>query len=137
MSAAEKDINTALSSRLPNVQTDGAPPIAWENTQYTAAVGELYLRENFLPNLKNAVGIEHASADDYEGIYQVTVVDGRGDRRFDAQEHARLVALNYPRGGEYTYNGVTVKITRTVINAPFTDENQFFIPVSIYWRAIV
>lgn len=135
MSAAEKDINTALSSRLALIQVAGSPPIAWENTIYSPTAGTIYLRENFLPNMKDPVGISHASTDDYEGIYQVTVIADRGTRRFDAQEQARLVALHFPRGGEYTYNGVMTKITKTVINSPLIIDNQFAIPISIYWRA--
>jgi hypothetical protein len=75
MSAAEKDINTALSVRLAEIQTAGVPPIAYENAEYTPVEGTLYLRESFLPNIKDAVGVAHTSADDYEGLYQVSVMD--------------------------------------------------------------
>jgi hypothetical protein len=98
---------------LAEIQTAGVPPIAYENAEYTPVEGTLYLRESFLPNIKDAVGVAHTSADDYEGLYQVSVMDGRGDRRFAAQEQARLISLHFPRGAEYTYNGVTVKITGT------------------------
>ena len=54
MSAAEKDINTALSVRLAEIQTAGVPPIAYENAEYTPVEGTLYLREAFLPNIKDA-----------------------------------------------------------------------------------
>lgn len=137
MSAAEKDINTALSVRLTAIQTAGNPPIAYENTPYEPTEGTLYLRENFIPNIKDPVGIAHASSDDYEGIYQVTVADGRGDRRFDAQEQARLVSAHFPRGAEYTYNGVTVKITKTRVNGAVVEDNWYNIPVTIEWRALV
>ena len=137
MSAAEKDINTALSVRLAELQTAGVPPIAWENAEYTPVEGTLYLRESFLPNIKDAVGVAHTSADDYEGLYQVSVMDGRGDRRFDAQEQARLISLHFPRGAEYTYNGVTVKITGTRLASAITEDGWFQIPVTISWRALV
>jgi len=137
MSAAEKDINTALSVRLAELQTAGVPPIAWENAEYTPVEGTLYLRESFLPNIKDAVGVAHTSADDYEGLYQVSVMDGRGDRRFDAQEQARLISLHFPRGAEYTYNGVTVKITGTRLASAITEDGWYQIPVTISWRALV
>lgn len=137
MSAAEKDINTALSVRLAELQTAGVPPIAYENAEYTPVEGTLYLRESFLPNIKDAVGVAHTSADDYEGLYQVSVMDGRGDRRFDAQEQARLISLHFPRGAEYTYNGVTVKITGTRLASAITEEGWYQIPVTISWRALV
>ena len=137
MSAAEKDINTALSVRLAELQTAGVPPIAWENAEYTPVEGTLYLRESFLPNIKDAVGVAHTSADDYEGLYQVSVMDGRGDRRFDAQEQARLISLHFPRGAEYTYNGVTVKITGTRLASAITGDGWYQIPVTISWRALV
>jgi len=137
MSAAEKDINTALSVRLAELQTAGVPPIAWENAEYTPVEGSLYLRESFLPNIKDAVGVAHTSADDYEGLYQVSVMDGRGDRRFDAQEQARLISLHFPRGAEYTYNGVTVKITGTRLASAITEDGWYQIPVTISWRALV
>ena len=113
------------------------PPIAYENAEYTPAEGTLYLRESFLPNIKDAVGVAHTSADDYEGLYQVSVMDGRGDRRFDAQEQARLISLHFPRGAEYTYNGVTVKITGTRLASAITEEGWYQIPVTISWRALV
>lgn len=137
MSAAEKDINTALSVRLAELQTAGVPPVAWENAEYTPVEGTLYLRESFLPNIKDAVGVAHTSADDYEGLYQVSVMDGRGDRRFDAQEQARLISLHFPRGAEYTYNGVTVKITGTRLASAITGDGWYQIPVTISWRALV
>lgn len=137
MSAAEKDINTALSVRLAELQTAGVPPIAYENAEYTPVEGSLYLRESFLPNIKDAVGVAHTSADDYEGLYQVSVMDGRGDRRFDAQEQARLISLHFPRGAEYTYNGVTVKITGTRLASAITEDGWYQIPVTISWRALV
>ena len=137
MSAAEKDINTALSVRLAELQTAGVPPIAYENAEYTPVEGTLYLRESFLPNIKDAVGVAHTSADDYEGLYQVSVMDGRGDRRFDAQEQARLISLHFPRGAEYTYNGVMVKITGTRLASAITEDGWYQIPVTISWRALV
>lgn len=137
MSAAEKDINTALSVRLAELQTAGVPPIAYENAEYAPVEGALYLRESFLPNIKDAVGVAHTSADDYEGLYQVSVMDGRGDRRFDAQEQARLISLHFPRGAEYTYNGVKVKITGTRLASAITEDGWYQIPVTISWRAIV
>ena len=137
MSAAEKDINTALSVRLAEIQTAGVPPVAYENAEYTPVEGTLYLRESFLPNIKDAVGVAHTSADDYEGLYQVSVMDGRGDRRFDAQEQARLISLHFPRGAEYTYNGVTVKITGTRLASAITEGGWYQIPVTISWRALV
>ena len=147
MSAAEKDINTALSVRLTEIQTAGVPPIAYENAEYTPVEGTLYLQELFLPNIKDAVGIAHTSADDYEGLYQVSVMAGRGDRRFAAQEQARLISLHFPRGAEYTYNGVKVKITKTSISQSIIEttsigsfsgrDNWYSVPVTIEWRAIV
>ena len=137
MSAAEKDINTALSARLAEFQTTGEPPVAWENAPYTPEAGSLFLAEAFLPNVKDPVGLSHASADDYEGLYQISVADGRGDRRFDAQDQARLLSLHFPRGAEYVYNGVTVKITGSRIASAITDDGWFTIPLTISWRAIV
>lgn len=137
MSAAEKDINTALSSRLAAFQTAGSPPVAWENAEYTPVHGTLYLRENFLPNIKDQVGLEDSSTDDYEGIYQVTVVDWRGNRRFDAQEQARLISLHFPRGAEYTYNGVKVRITSSSSAVASTENDNYQIPINVQWRAFV
>ena len=137
MSASEKDINTALSVRLAQIQATGVPPIAWENAEYTPITGTLYLAESFLPNIKDAVGIAHTSADDYEGLYQVSVIASRGDRRFDAQEQARLISLHFPRGAEYTYNSITVKITGTRISSAITNDGWYQIPVTVSWRAIV
>jgi hypothetical protein len=64
-------------------------------------------------------------------------MDGRGDRRFDAQEQARLISLHFPRGAEYTYNGVTVKITGTRLASAITEDGWYQIPVTISWRALV
>lgn len=137
MSAAEKDINTALSVRLTEIQSAGVPAIAYENAPFTPTEGTLYLREDFIPNIKDAVGIAHTSADDYEGLYQVTVLSARGGRRFDGQEQARLVSAHFPRGAEYTYNAVKVKITSSQVGSPIQDEDRYAIPVTISWRALV
>ena len=137
MSAAEKDINTALSVRLAELQTAGVPPIAYENAEYTPVEGTLYLRESFLPNIKDAVGVAHTSADDYEGLYQVSVMDGRGDRRFDAQEQARLISLHFPRGAEYTYNGVKVKRTGARLESAITEDGWHHLPLTRRLRAHV
>tara|TARA_R110000772_G_scaffold9385_1_gene30846 strand:- start:7789 stop:8202 length:414 start_codon:yes stop_codon:yes gene_type:complete len=136
MSVAEKDINTALSVRLKQIQVAGSPPVAWENAPYTPVENTLYLEETFIPNIKNQVGIENSSTDDYEGIYQVLIKDTRGARRFGAQEQAKLVAEHFPRGAEYTQNSVTVKITTVQIAQGLTDNNTYNVPVSIYWRAL-
>jgi len=134
--SAEKDINTALSVRLKQIQVADLPPIAWENAPYTPIENTLYLQENFIPNIKNQVGLENSSTDDYEGIYQVLVRDTRGARRFNAQEQARLVAEHYPRGAEYTHNSVVVKIVRAQIAQGISDENTYNVPVSVYWRSL-
>ena len=121
--------------RLNAFQTAGEPPIAYENTPYEPTEGSLYLQDAFLPNIKAIVGVLSARSDDYEGIYQITVADGRGDRRFDAQEQARLLSLHFPRGAEYTYNGVTVKIVQTRVNGAVIEDNWYNIPVTVEWRA--
>jgi hypothetical protein len=137
MSAAEKDINTALSVRLAEFQTAGEPPIAYENAAFTPVDGVLYLLETFIPNIKDQLGLGHSSADDYEGFYQITVNDSRSNRRFTAQEQARLLMLHFPRGAEYTFNGVKVKITSARVSQGITQEGWYSVPVTIEWRAIV
>ena len=137
MSAAEKDINTALSVRLQAIQSEGLPAIAYENAAFTPTTGTLYLRENFLPNIKDPVGIAHSGADDYEGLYQVTVLSARGERRFEGQEQARLVSAHFPRGAEYTYNSIRVKVTSSRVGSPVQIEDRYSVPVTIEWRAIV
>ncbi|MDG0980238.1 MAG: phage tail terminator-like protein [Halieaceae bacterium] len=137
MSAAEKDINTALSVRLAEFQTAGEPPIAYENAAFTPVDGVLYLLETFIPNIKDQLGLGHSSADDYEGFYQITVNDSRSNRRFTAQEQARLLMLHFPRGAEYTFNSVKVKITSARVSQGITKEGWYSVPVTIEWRAIV
>ncbi len=136
MSVSEKDINTALSSRLQEIQNAGVPPIAWENAPYTPTTDVLYLQETFMPNIKSPVGIENSSVDDYQGMYQVLVVDTRGNRRFAAQEQARLLAVHFPRGGTATYNGVSVEITGSRIQQGFSEQNNYYVPVTVTWRAL-
>ena len=137
MSSAEKDINTALSSRLQEFQTAGQPPIAYENAAFTPEDGVLYLLEAFIPNIKDPVGLSHSSADDYEGLYQITVNDSRSNRRFTAKEQARLLMLHFPRGAEYTFNAVKVKIVSASMAQGITEEGWYSVPVTISWRAIV
>jgi len=136
MSVAEKDINTALSVRLKQIQVADVPPIAWENAPYTPVANTLYLEETFIPNIKNQVGLENSSTDDYEGIYQVLVRDARGARRFNAQEQARLVAEHFPRGAEYTHNSITVKIVSAAVSQGLSVDNTYNVPVTITWRAL-
>ena len=136
MSAAEKDIQTALAVRLKAFQTDGSPPIAYENEDYEPVIGTLYLEETFMPNTKDPVGISHTSSDDYEGMYQITVRSAKGGRRFDAQEQARLLALHFPRGAEYTYNSTKVKIVTVEVNQGLMDNERYIVPVTVSWRVL-
>lgn len=137
MSAAEKDINTALSVRLAEFQTSGEPPIAYENAAFTPVDGVLYLLETFVPNIKDQLGLGNSSADDYEGFYQVTVNDSRSNRRFTAQEQARLLMLHFSRGSQYTFNSVKVIITSARVSQGVTSEGWYSVPVTIEWRSIV
>lgn len=134
--SAEKNIHTALATRLQAIQSSGSPQIAYENQSFTPMANVLYLEEHFMPNLKDQVGIEDTSTDDYEGIYQVTVKAPADKLRFTGQEQARLVSAHFPRGAQYTAGGVTVRITRTQVNPGFIDADRYIVPVSIYWRVL-
>ena len=133
---SEKNIHTALATRLLAIQTEGSPPIAWENAVYTPTVGTLFLKEAFIPNLKNTVGMGGSDSDDYQGIYQVTVFAEAGGRRFDAQEQARLVAAHFPKCAVYTSGGISVKITTTKIEQGLIDGGWYGVPVTILWRVV-
>ena len=135
---AEKEIHTALATRLQAMQTGGSPPVAWENQPYTPVTDTLYLTESFMPNLKEQVGMEDASSDDYEGVYQVTVMAPAGGLRFAGQERARLVAAHFPRGAMYTSGGVTARISKAQVNPGYIDGelDRYVVPVSIYWRTL-
>jgi hypothetical protein len=54
MSVAEKDINTALSVRLKQIQVADVPPIAWENAPYTPCGKYAIPTRNIYPKHKKS-----------------------------------------------------------------------------------
>lgn len=130
-------IHDALATRLVAIQSSGTPPIAGENFDYDPVVGTLYLSEKVFPSGNVPLGTGNADTDRHQGLYQVTVHGKAGDGRNEVEEQADLVAAHFPKGGEYTSGGITVRVRRVEIEQGFNSEGWYVMPVSVYWQAII
>ena len=133
---SHKKVHDALATRLVAIQTSGEPPIAGENFNYTPTEGELYLHEKVLRSGHDRLGVEYTSQDRHRGIYQVSVYAPAGEGRAEGETQADLVAAHFPKGGEYSSGGVTVKIRYPQVGGGFNSGSWRVIPVSIYWESI-
>lgn len=130
MSTFFSDIAGALRTRLNSLP--GAPPIAWENINYTPSSKTLYLRATMLPIPTIQASLGDDGKDLHEGIFQVDVFipDGQGRSTWpDA------IADHFKRGTVLTQNSVTVRIKNASIGTAFKEENFYQVPVTIDYQS--
>ena len=125
-------IRAALATRL---NTLGLPT-AWENSNFTPPVGQVYVAESLLPNETLSVGVSSTSSDNFGGIYQVLVYAPSGMGKGAAVAAAEQVIGAFTKGTLLAYNGVTVCILRASQNPPIYSGDRYVIPVSINYRAL-
>lgn len=123
-------IAAALAQRLSLLNM----PTAYENAPFTPVAGQAFIAENFLPVTTLAVGIASTSADNYGGIYQVTVHAPKGGTKGAGFDMAQKVQDHFPRGLTLTYLGQSVTILRTSQGPSFVEGDRWLVPVSIEYR---
>lgn len=129
---SNQTVGAALSARL---NTLGLPT-QWENAPYTPSASMVYLQEALLPADAPSVGIASSSANEFTGIYQVSVLAPAGGTKGPGYATAKQVQEAFPKGLRLTRSGVTVAILRTAQGPAFMDGARWVVPVSIYYRAL-
>lgn len=130
MSTFFKDIQGALRAQLSSLPS--APPISWENRNYTPDSKVLYLRATSLQGETVQACLGDSGEDMHDGIFQVDVFipDNKGRTAW-----ADAIADHFKRGTVLTRNGVNVRIRSTSISPGIKDNHFYIVPVSIVYQA--
>lgn len=130
---SNQTIAAALASRLSLLNL----PTQYENSAFTPTAGAVYLSEAILPSTTLAVGLATTAADEYSGIYQVTVHAPKGGTKGPGMAAAKAVQDHFPRGLELLRDGIKVTVLRCSQAPGFVDGDRWLVPVSIDYRALV
>ena len=121
------DSHLSLMSRLPSV--------AWENSDFTPTVGELYLVAQNLQGDTYQDGIGISSQDITTGVYQIDINAPAEQGKFEAIEMADLIANQFKNGTIITLDSINVRIKRTSRGAATTENGFYTMPVFINYYA--
>lgn len=126
-------IRAALETRLNGISP--AIPTAWENTEYTPAVGTPWQRVNLLL----ADPVDYAVTSDvveWRGLLQVTLYYPRGVGTAAASARAQAVATRFAPVQTLTSGSTEVEILSTARIETGTGVDEWWcIPISIPWRS--
>jgi hypothetical protein len=125
-------IAAALASRLSLLNL----PTQYENSAFTPVAGVVYLSEAILPSTTLAVGLANTAADEYSGIYQVTVHAPKGGSKGPGMAAAKSIQDQFQRGLELVRDGIKVTVLRCSQAPALTDGDRWLIPVSVDYRAL-
>lgn len=125
------NIKAALESHLVNMVTTA--DISWEND--LAEVSYPYIQANMIPAVNTKLTLAHQGGDMQSGIFQLTVIDQVGTQQ-QPYAHVTEITDHFPIGILLTFGGVDVKITKTVVNTSQIDNDQFVVPVSVYYQSV-
>jgi hypothetical protein len=129
-------IRAALDTRLMSLAD--SPPVAWQNEEFTPAVGQAHLEAWLLPARNQSANVRNTTTV-HRGVYQVNVCCPVGGGTGPAETLARqLQALFDPTGAHPEFGGVKVRITRKPdVGQPLDGRPGFFVvPVSISYESI-
>ena len=138
MATAEATIPALLNDRLGALSLSPALPIAWPEVPFTPPSNGKYLEVQYLPNF---VARDFIGSDDphrHVGLYQVTVINPRNGGIIKPIEIAGLVAAHFPADLRLVSStpAFSLSVTsRPTVAAPFSDELNIRVPVTIRWRA--
>jgi len=122
------DIQAALDTKLSTITS---APIAYPNVPYKPQAGTTYIRASFLPTETLQASMGATGKDETNGIYQIDVVVPRGSGRPSLLD---TVADVFKRGTVLTYNGVKLRIRSVSIGSAITDEEWYFVPISVNFQ---
>lgn len=123
------DITAALDDNLNGMAS--VPPVAWENTVYEPVLNTLYLRPSHLPASTTAATVGTSGTDENIGVYLIDVFAPVGDGKNEAYVMADLVADQFKRDTELTYNGRTVRIKNVYLSPAQAEAGWYQVPVNI------
>ena len=126
-------IAAALATQLNTVDL----PTQWENAPFTPTAGEVYLAEALIPATTLSVGVSDTSANNYGGIYQVSVYTPLGTTKGAGLAAVQSVLDAFTKGLRLTYDGVTVTILNASQAPALIIGDRWVIPISIEYRAFV
>jgi hypothetical protein len=132
------EIRQALVSRLIAVSPGAAIPaasVAWENRDYTPAVGTRWYRATFLPGQSVAAAVGVDAQNRHVGLFQIDIIDPTGSGDMVTQTEAERIIACYKRGTVLTYTGVSLICDRAYRLPANQEEDWFVIPVIVEYRA--
>lgn len=136
---ADVAVQKALLERLKALTFSPAITVAYPNivfTPPTPAFGTQWLRANFLPAPKIALGIDDGAMNQISGILQVDALMYPGAGELPVARLAQAVTSWFARGTELTQDSQRVRIVRTPYRGRLiADDPWVFIPVSIPYLA--
>lgn len=109
--------------------------IVFENTAYTPAAGETYLRAFTIPGdtASNTLGGDHRL---YTGVFQASVIAPAGTGKTKTNPIAAELISLFPVYGRDTKGEVTVITISPVDQGPgITGDSTYTVPVSFLYRA--
>jgi hypothetical protein len=126
-------VRAALESRLNGMA--GSLPTAWENIEYTPALGTPWQRVRVLVNDPIDYAIT-ADVVEQRGILEVLLFYPRGAGTATAAAMAKAIADRFAPVQTLTSSTTTVEIVSTAsIGTAFPADEWWCVPVSIQWRS--
>lgn len=125
----------ALIQKLQNATITGitADDIAWENNNFDPSGKSQYIACYFIPAVTESLGKTLASSDQQEGIFQISVfisLDG-GEYDHNQLQIVDDVLSEFQYSTSSVYNGQTVEILESTLNAGSENESWFKRDLSI------
>lgn len=136
---SHRAVRQAFEARLATWATARAPAlrVAWENTQFTPANGETYLRAFTLPAPANDPTLG-GDGRILRGVFQVSVVVPINKGPGDATGIADEIAALYPTNTQLVSGATTVQVIQPASIAPaLVDETTYTVPVSLQYMSVV
>ena len=124
MSTVFTDISAALDKHLNDMV--GKPPIAWPNNEYTPVKGTLYARPTNLSGDFQQVTLGDSGEDQVTGIYQIDIFAPSGEGKYESSTMADLIADQFKRGANPTYNGVTLRVRSATLREGINENNGWY-----------
>lgn len=132
-------VKAALETRLKAMST--LLPTQWENTAFTPPNSGAWQSVNFLPaepENPSILGVAGSEMYRENGFMQVTLSYPAQGGAGSALTKAEAIRDWFPRGGSYSFGGLTVVVRRTPrIGPAMVQGDRYVLPVSIPYFANV
>ena len=129
------DTKQALIQRLINTTITGisAADISYENNDFDPSDKDQFIAAYFIPATSGIMGKTSASGDDQRGIFQVTVFIKLNAGTYDNTQLQMVddILTGFVYNDAQTYNGQTVQILESQVNAGTNNDAWFKRDISI------